>query len=219
MAGQFPRQKLEQLRNFLLDNDSEESRNYISDLLSGSTNRPEDLFVQKFLSVDFWKELGFADSEIKIESAAGAGGRVEITLHVDGQKIAVECKRPYILKNNQATKHELNGEDIKELDTQISQYLLSHAFIIFTNGFHWYFYSRESYRSWLIGRKKKDTSLKPYFKHLQSSILFDETSPDYIQNILTRQDILATLSGIEYESIRHILTDEFFGILKLGLLS
>jgi len=207
------RPKLQQLRNFLLDGDSEESKNYISDLLSGGTKRPEDLFVQKFLGVDLWKELGFADNEIKIEYPAGAGGRVEITLQVEGQKIAIECKRPFVIKNNEAAKHELDGEDTKELENQISQYLLSHAFIIYTNGFHWFFYSRDSYRSWIIGRKK-DSNIKPYFQYLKAEALFDENSQNYILNILRRETITATLSGIEYNSIRHVLTDEFFEDLK-----
>lgn len=206
--------KLKQLRNFLTDENSEEARNYISDLLSGETKRPEDLFVQKFLSVDLWKELGFADNEIKIEYPAGVSGRVEITLHVKGEKIAVECKKPFVVKKNQPFKHMLDGSDIKELENQISRYLLSHSFIIFTNGFHWYFYSRESYRAWLIGKDKKESDVKPYFQHLTSKVLFDENCPDYILNILRRENILETLSGIESESIRHVLTDEFFDDLK-----
>jgi hypothetical protein len=85
--------KLLQLKNFLVDDTSEEFRNYVSDLLSGATSRPEDLFVQKFLAVDFWKELGFSDKEIKIENPAGATGRVEITLQVGNLRIGIECKR------------------------------------------------------------------------------------------------------------------------------
>lgn len=208
------RPKLQQLENFLTKHDSNESKNYISDLLGGGTARPEDLFVQKFLSVDFWNEMGFSDNEIKIEYPAGPGGRVEITLHVEGQKIAIECKKPYIIKNEQPVVNKLDGEDIRELKEQISQYLLSHSFIVYTNGFHWYFYSRESYRAWLIGQKKKDLELKPFFQHLTSEELFDKETPNYILNLLKRENILSTLSGIEYESIRHVLTDGFFADLK-----
>ncbi len=207
--------KLTQLQKFLTDPDSEESRNYISDILSGETNRPEDLFVQKFLSVDFWKELGFKDSEIKIEYPAGTTGRVEITLKVDEHKIAIECKKPYFIRSDKVSKNVLNGEDINELKNQIGEYLLSHSFIIFTNGFHWYFYSRQSYVSWLGSRNKQTKlKLKPYFEYLESDILFNKDSPNFILNILTRKNILNTLSGIEYESIRHVLTDEFFKDLK-----
>lgn len=206
--------KLKQLKNFLTDPNSGESKNYINDLLSGSTRRPEEQFVQKFLNVDFWKELGFADHEIKIEGPAGVSGRVEITLQIENQKIAVECKKPYLQKGRKIVKNFLDGEDIKELEDQIGNYLLSHSFIIFTNGFHWYFYSRESYKSWLGSRTKKDSDLKPYFDYLKSEILFDENSQNYILNILKRENILNTLSGIEYESIRHILTKDFFLDLK-----
>ncbi|HXW12850.1 MAG TPA: hypothetical protein VD694_08825 [Nitrososphaeraceae archaeon] len=138
------------MKNFLTDGNSEESRNYVSDILSGHTTRPEDLFVQKFLGVDFWKELGFKDKEIKIEYPAGVGGRVEITLKVDNEKIAVECKKPYIIKGKEVFKNVLDGEDINELQSQIGEYLYTHSFIIFTNGFYWYFYSRESYRSYCL---------------------------------------------------------------------
>ncbi len=56
--------KLRQFSNFLTNSDSEESKNYIDDIIAGGTKRPEDLFVQKFLSVDLWKELGFSDTEV-----------------------------------------------------------------------------------------------------------------------------------------------------------
>lgn len=214
MSESESRPKLVQLENFLLKPESDESKNYIADLLSGGTSRPEDLFVQKFLSVDFWKEMGFSDNEIKVEYPAGAGGRVEITLYVEGQKIAVECKRPYIIKNNEIIKHNLNGNDITELKDQISQYLLSHSFIIFTNGFHWFFYSRESYRAWVIGSKRKDVVLKPYFEYLTADTILNKSTHNYILNTLKRENILSTLSGIEYESIRHILADDFFVDLK-----
>jgi len=208
------RPKLRQLENFLTKPESDESRNYISDILSGATARPEDLFVQKFLSVDFWKELGFSDNEIKIEYPAGAGGRVEITLLVEGQKIAIECKRPYLVKNGEIIKHELNGDDILELKDQISQYLLSHSFVVFTNGFHWYFYSRESYSVWSANKNKKDVKLSPYFDHITYDQLFSESLPHYILNILQRYNILEALSGMGDQSIRHFLTDEFFVDLK-----
>lgn len=206
--------KLQQLENFLTKPDSDESKNYISDLLSGGTARPEDLFVQKFLSVDFWKELGFFDSEIKIEYPTGAGGRVEITLLVEGQKIAIECKRPYLVKDEEVVKNELNGDDILELKDQISKYLLSHSFVVFTNGFHWFFYSRESYSIWLANRGKKDAKLSPYFDHLTIEQIFSKESSHYILNILQRNNVLEALSGMGDQSIRHFLTDEFFIDLK-----
>ena len=206
--------KLQQLKNFLTDPSSDESKNYINDLISGGTARPEDLFVQKFLSVDFWNELGFSDDEIKVEGPAGGSGRVEIALIVDDQKIAIECKRPYFVKNGQAVKNDLDGDDIKELKDQISQYLLSHSFIVFTNGFHWYFYSRESYSIWLTNRSKKENKLKPYFDHVTSEEIFSEKSHKQFLNIFQRQNILESLSGMGDKSIRHFLTDEFFVDLK-----
>lgn len=33
--------KLQQLKNFLLSSESDESRNYLADLLTGGTNRPQ----------------------------------------------------------------------------------------------------------------------------------------------------------------------------------
>lgn len=90
--------KLQQLKNFLTRPDSEESKNYINDMITKETARPEDLFVHKFLNYDFWREMGFSDKETKIEDTAGTKGRVEIAFHIEGQKIAVECKRPYLLK-------------------------------------------------------------------------------------------------------------------------
>lgn len=206
--------KLLGLKNFLTNSNSEESINYISDLLSGETARPEELFVQKFLNAEFWKELGYLDSELKFERPAGVHGRVEWTLKIDDKLIAIECKRPYFIKNEKEVKNELDGNDIDELKDQIGPYLLSHPFIIFTNGFHWYFYSRESYRAWLINKNKKDSSLNPYFKHLTVEEIFDENSVDFILNILPRKNILESLSSFEHKSIRHILTDEFFTDLR-----
>jgi len=209
--------KLQSLHNFLLISNSEESKNYISDLLSGETSRPEELFVQKFLNVDFWKELGFSDSELKFERPAGVSGRVEWTLKVDGKMIAIECKRPYFVKKNKEVKNELDGNDIDELKDQIGQYLLSHDFIIFTNGFHWFFYSRESYRAWLQKGSKKGNELNSYFKYINAEEIFDRKSPNFIKNILNRDTILEALSSLEHKSIRHILTDEFFVDLKVWI--
>lgn len=206
--------KLKQLENFLTKPESEESKNYISDLLEGETTRPEELFVQKFLNVEFWKELGYLDSELKFERPAGVSGRVEWTLKIDDKMIAIECKRPYFVRKDKEVRNELDGNDIDELKDQIGPYLLSHPFIVFTNGFHWFFYSRESYRAWLTNRDKKDNKLKPYFKHLTSSEIFTKESPDYILNILSRHHIIEALSSMENKSIRHVLTDEFFVDLK-----
>jgi len=206
--------KLQQLENFLRIPESEESKNYISDLLEGETSRPEELFVQKFLNVEFWKELGYDDSELKFERPAGVSGRVEWTLKFDGKVIAIECKRPYFVKKGREVKNELDGNDIDELKDQIGPYLLSHQFIIFTNGFHWYFYSRESYRAWLSNKDKKDNELTPYFKHFTSDEIFKKNSTNYILNILHRQNVIDSLNSMESKSIRHVLTDEFFEDLK-----
>ena len=116
--------KIQNLKNFLTDLNSEESQNYINDLISKETVRPEELFVGKFLNAEFWKEVGFSDKEIKIEGRAGIKGRVEIGLHIEDRKIAVECKKPYYLKNGEAVRSELDGNDIFELEDQISQYLI-----------------------------------------------------------------------------------------------
>ena len=105
-------EKIIQLENFLLNPESTECQNYVSDLLEGETNRPEELFVQKFLNVEFWKQLGFNDSELKFERHAGVGGRVEWTLKVDGKVIAIECKRPFLIKNDKEVINELDGNDI-----------------------------------------------------------------------------------------------------------
>ena len=206
--------KLQSLKNFLTNPNSEESKNYISDLLTGETSRPEELFVQKFLNVDFWKELGYDDKELKFERYAGVSGRVEWTLKIDGKLIAIECKRPYFVKKDKEIKNELDGNDIDELKEQIGPYLLSHQFIIFTNGFHWYFYSRESYRAWLNNKDKKNNKLNPYFKHLTSEEIFQENSQEYILNFLQRHNILDTLRSNESKSIRHVLSEDFFADLK-----
>ena len=186
--------KLKQLKNFLLNPDSDESKNYINDLLTKETARPEDLFVQKFLSVDFWKELGYSDNEIKIEETAGTKGRVEIALHVEGKRIAFECKRPYLVKKGEAVKNELDGNDILELKDQISEYLISHSFVVFTNGFYWYFYSRESYSIWLRNKDKKNSKLNPYFNKFTAEQILDSKSHNYILNTLSRKNVLDSLS-------------------------
>ena len=206
--------KLQQLENFLTRPESEESKNYINDMITKETARTEDLFVHKFLNYDFWREMGFSDKETKIEDTAGTKGRVEIAFHIEGQKIAVECKRPYLLKKGEAVINELDGNDILELKTQISDYLISHSFVVFTNGFHWFFYSRESYSLWLRNKDKKNNQLKPYFDHITGEQIFDTLSPKYILNILTRNNILDSLSEMGDKSVRNSLTDEFFQDLK-----
>lgn len=206
--------KLKQLENFLLNPDSDESKNYINDLLTKETARPEDLFVQKFLSVDFWKELGYSDNEIKIEETAGTKGRVEIALHVEGKRIAVECKRPYLVKKGEAVENELDGNDILELKDQISEYLISHSFVVFTNGFYWYFYSRESYSIWLRNKDNKNSKLNPYFNKFTAEQILDSKSHNYILNTLSRKNVLDSLSGLGDKSVRNSLTQDFFSDLK-----
>jgi len=206
--------KLKQLENFLIDPESEESKNYISSLLAGKFARPEEAFVDEFLSSDFWKEMGYQGAERIPEGHAGVRGRVEHSLEVDEKKIAVECKQPYTIKHDEAIVNKLDGNDETELKEQIEPYLLSHEFIIYTNGFFWYFYSRESYRTWLINKKKKDNKLNSYFKRLTAEEIFNPESTFYIKNILERNNILETLSSLEHKSIRHVVTDEFYEDLR-----
>jgi len=206
--------KLQQLENFLLKPESEESKNYISTLLEGKLGRPEEAFVNEFLNKDFWKELGYAGDEVIIERIAGIKGRVELSLDFDGKKIGVECKRPYNIKKEKEVINELKGDDINELEDQLGQYLDTHDFIIFTNGFYWFFYSRESHRAWQAYKNKKDNKLKPYFKYLTAEEIFSKKSADYILNILGRNVLLEALNAMEHKSIRHVLTDDFFSDLK-----
>jgi len=206
--------KLQQLENFLLKPESEESKNYISALLEGKFGRPEEAFVNEFLNKDFWKELGFSGDEAIIERVAGIKGRVEFSLDFDGKKIGVECKKPYEIKKQKEVINELKGDDINELEDQLEKYLRTHDFIIYTNGFHWFFYSTESHRAWLSNKDKKDNKLKPFFKYLTAKDIFDKDSTDYILNILDRRKMLESLKAMEHKSIRHILTDEFFSDLK-----
>lgn len=206
--------KLKQLENFLINPDSEESKNYISSLLAGKLKRPEEAFVNEFLSKEFWNELGYSREETNFEAPAGVTGRVEWSLEFENKKIAIECKKPYLIKNGREVKHNLDGNDIHELEDQISRYLLSHYYIIFTNGFHWYFYSRESYAAWLSGRKKKGNKLTPYFKHLTAEEIFSIESPNHILNFLSRKNILESISSMQNKSIRHIISDDFFKDLK-----
>ena len=207
--------KLKSLKNFLTNPDSKESQNYISSLLSGKFARPEDAFIDEFLSSDFWKEMGYQGSERIPQGHAGVRGYVEHSLDIDGKKIAVECKQPYdVTKDGEAIPNELDGSDITELKNQIEPYLLSHDFIIYTNGFFWYFYSRESYSIWARNKDKKENKLKPYFDYLTAEQIFDESSPKYITNILTRKNILESLSSLGDKSVRNAITDEFFIDLK-----
>jgi len=204
--------RLKQLKNFLMDPNSEESKSYISKLLSRKLTRPEETFVHEILNADFWKEMGYSKDEANFEAPADVKGRVEWSLEIDGKKIAVECKKPYLLKKDKEVIHQLDGSDIDELEDQLGRYLSTHDYIIYTNGFHWYFYSQLSYRAW--STKKKNIELKPYFKHLTSDDIFKEDSSDYILNILPRNIILQSLSGMEHKSIRQPLTDDFFDDLK-----
>jgi len=209
------RPKLQQLENFLLKPESEESKNYISALLEGKFGRPEEAFVNEFLNKDFWKELGFSGDEAIIERRAGIKGRVEFSLDFDGKKIGVECKKPYEVKNQKEVINELKGDDINELKDQLGKYLTTHDFVIYTNGFHWFFYSTESHRAWLSNKDKKDNKLKPFFKYLSANDIFNKNSTDYVLNILDRRKILESLDAMEHKSIRHVLSDGFFSDLKI----
>jgi len=210
--------KLQRLKNFLTNPESDESKNYVSDLLGGKLARPEETFVHKFFDDSFWEELGYSiDSEVKFEDRAGINGRVEGALHFDGKKIAIECKKPYVQNKGIESIYKLNGDDIKELEEQLGPYLQTHDFVIYTNGFCWFFYSRESYRAWLENKDKRENSLTPYFKKLTAAELFSEDSSDYILNILPRRKILDSFNFMEHKSIRRILSDEFFNDLKSWL--
>jgi len=168
--------------------------------------------VHEILNSDFWKEMGYSKDEAFFEAPANIKGRVEWSLEIEGKKIAIECKKPYLLKKDKEVIHQLDGNDIEELEDQLGPYLSTHDYIIYTNGFHWYFYSQISYRAWVL--KKRNVELKPYFKHLTSDEIFKEDSPDYILNILPRNIILESLNRMEHKSIRHVLTDDFFDDLK-----
>ncbi len=205
---------LKRLEDFLTKPDSEVSKNYIADLLSGKLARPEESFVHSILNQSFWEDMGFSINETHFEKPAGTGGRVEWSLEIEGKKIAVECKKPYIIKNEKETINNIDGTDIKELKDQLGDYLVTHDFIIYTNGFHWYFYSRESYRSWVLFKNKKDSKVLPYFKYLTSEEIFKKNSIYYIENILSRNNILEELKSLENKSIRHLLTEEFFSDLS-----
>ena len=87
--------KLAELENFLLNENSTERKNYEDNILSGKSRRPEEEFITRHLGRDFWKELGYDDSELGFQEKAGDRGFVEIALTVDGKKIAVECKKPF----------------------------------------------------------------------------------------------------------------------------
>ncbi|NQV39915.1 MAG: N-6 DNA methylase [Nitrosopumilus sp.] len=206
--------QLQNLKEFLLDQNSEVSKDYITKLLSGKLKRPEETFVHTILNDAFWEERGYSINERNFEAPAGGNGRVEGSLEFYGKKIAIECKKPYEVRKDKEEINELDGNDIHELKDQIGEYLITHDFIIFTNGFHWYFYSKESYRIWLINKDSKKIDLKPYFKHLTHKEIFDEQSPDYIENFLNKDNILESLSSFENKTIRHILSDKFFLDLK-----
>ena len=211
--------KVQRLKNFLTVPESAESKNYISDLLGGVLARPEEAFVHKFLDDPFWVELGYdEDTELPFESNAGIGGRVEGTLRFEGKKIAIECKKPYkTTKKGVENINELNGNDVKEIEEQIGPYLQTHDYVIFTNGFFWFFYSRESYRSWLEYRNKKKDAPLPYFKKLTANEIFDNKSVDYILNILPRRKILESFKFMEHKSTRQGLAEEFFNDLKIWI--
>ena len=155
--------KLTELENFLLNENSMERKNYEANLLSGKSGRPEEEFISRHLGTDFWKELGYDDFELGIQERAGDRGFVEIALTVDGKKIAVECKQPFDKMKDQLMVRHLNGEDHDELKNQIGRYLTNFDYVIFTNGFFWYFYSKTSYLIWDHIRDEK-----PHFQFLKA---------------------------------------------------
>ena len=140
--------KLAELENFLLNENSTERKNYEDNILSGRSARPEEEFISRHLGRDFWKELGYADSEIGDQHRAGDRGFVEIALTVDGKKIAVECKKPFDKMKDQIMVRPLRGDDPDEIQDQIKPYLANYDYVIFTNGFFWYFYSKTSCYLW-----------------------------------------------------------------------
>ena len=205
--------KIEKLKKFLLDESSEEYVIYANFILQGLSRRPEDEFIDRHLGHDFWRELGFDESEIGSEHSAGHGAmRVEISLMVDEQKIAVECKKPYAKNGDRIYPHPLDGDDPDELRQQIGPYLSTHDYVIFTNGHDWYFYSRASYLAWnTIGSNSQ--SVKPYFHHFKSNEIFNDDENN-IRNWLARENILESIHSMEERAPRHQITDEFFKDLK-----
>ena len=141
--------------------------------------------MQKILNDSFWEEMGYSEKERKFEAPAGISGRVEWSLEFEEKKIAIECKRPYKIQKEREEIHQLDGNDIDELENQLGRYLEDHDYIIFTNGFYWFFYSQASYRTWKHNKDKitKGSEINPYFKKLTYKELFDENSLDYILNI------------------------------------
>ena len=208
--------RLQKLENFLLHSETIESTTYVADLLAGNLKRPEETFVQKILNDSFWEEMGYSEKERKFEAPAGISGRVEWSLEFEEKKIAIECKRPYKIQKEREEIHQLDGNDIDELENQLGRYLEDHDYIIFTNGFYWFFYSQVSYRTWKHNKDKitKGSEINPYFKKLTYKEIFDENSPDYILNILPRSNILDTLRSMEHKSIRNPLARDFFEDLK-----
>ncbi len=208
--------KVEKLKKFLLDENSEEYRIYADFILGGLSRRPEDEFIDRHLGHDFWRELGFNDSELGSEHSAGHGAmRVEISLMVDGKKIAVEVKKPYAKIRDRIFPNSLNGNDPEELKDQIGPYLSTHDYVIFTNGHDWYFYSKTSYLAWdTIGTNSQ--SVKPYFDHFKSTEIFNDDEKN-IRNWLTRDNILESIFSMEERSPRHKITDEFFKDLKIWI--
>ena len=82
--------KLRSLKNFLTKPESEESKNYISNLLEGKLKRPEESIVNEFLSKEFWNELGYSRDETNFEAPEGVTGMVEWALEFENKKIAKE---------------------------------------------------------------------------------------------------------------------------------
>ena len=204
--------KLTELENFLLNENSNERKIYEDNILSGKSRRPEEEFITRHLGRDFWKELGYDDSELGFQEKAGDRGFVEIALTVDGKKIAVECKKPFDKMKDQIMVRHLKGEDPDEIKDQIKPYLANFDYVIFTNGFFWYFYSKTSCYMWeTIKDNKKE--IKPYFHFLKAEQIF-KNDANYIENFLSRQNITQELYAIEQKSPRHVITDVFFEDLR-----
>lgn len=198
------RPKLEALKNFCLDENSNERKMYVEHILNNKTNRPEQLFISKFLSNDFWKELGYIDNEIHIESEAGdKSGRIEYTLNIGGKKIGIECKKPFNVKNDVVMPNILDGIPADKNNNQIKEYLFDHDIIIYTNGLYWYFYTKSSYKEWR--NLKKSMLAKPYFLHLTAKEIFDKNSIKYVDNLLQRSNLLNSLKQNEDKALRYTI--------------
>ena len=208
-------EKLSELKNFLLDKNSNEYLDYESFLLSGQARRPEDEFIDRHLSRDFWRSLGFDGSEIRAQQLAGQRGFVERGLNIEGKKIAVEVKKPYAKNRDRVYAHVIDGDDTTEMETQIGPYLSNHDFVIYTNGHSWYFYSKTSYLVWHHFQGNR-TEIHPYFAKFSAEEIFQEGTNN-IRNILSRSTILETLYSLEQKQNRRAITNEFFSDLRVWI--